>query len=98
VAEPTVKGVQAAVREHVARGVDVIKIMASGGNLTPGTRQDLPQFPPAVLKAAVDEAHRHGLEITAHAHAASAIADAVAAGADMLEHVSFWTADGPAAA
>jgi imidazolonepropionase-like amidohydrolase len=47
-----------------------------------------------VLRAAIDEAHRHGLEVTAHAHAASAIADAVAAGADMLEHVSFWTADG----
>src|ERR1700761_4114199 len=46
---PTADGVRAAVREHVARGADVIKIMASGGNLTPGTRQDLAQFPPGVL-------------------------------------------------
>ena len=93
VAEPTVKGVQAAVREHAERGVDVIKIMASGGNLTPGTHQHLAQFPPEVFKAAVDEAHRHGLKVTAHAHAVGAIADAVAAGADGMEHVSFWTAD-----
>jgi imidazolonepropionase-like amidohydrolase len=93
VAEPTEAGVRAAVREHVERGVDVIKIMASGGTLTPGTYQHLPQFTPEVLRAAVDEAHRHGLQMTAHAHAVQAIADAVAAGADGLEHVSFWTED-----
>ena len=73
------------------RGVDVIKIMASGGTLTPGTYQHLAQFTPEVLRAAVDEAHRHGLQVTAHAHAVAAIADGVAAGADGLEHVSFWT-------
>jgi imidazolonepropionase-like amidohydrolase len=93
-AAPTIEGVRAAVRERAARAVDVIKIMASGGNLTPGSRQDLAQFPPDVLSAAVDEAHRLGLPVTAHAHAVDAIADAVAAGVDGLEHVTFWTEDG----
>ena len=91
---PTCEGVRAAVREHACRGVDVVKIMASGGNLTPGSRQDLAQFPPEVLRAAVDEAHRLGLPVTAHAHAVSAIANAMEAGVDGLEHVSFWTEDG----
>ena len=37
---------------------------------------------------------RHRPRVTAHAHAVGAIADAVTAGADGLEHVSFWTEDG----
>jgi len=91
---PTPDGMRVAVRDHVARGVDVIKIMASGGGLTPGSRQDTVQFPPEALRAAVTEAHRLGVPVTAHAHATAAIAGAVAAGVDGLEHVSFWTKDG----
>jgi imidazolonepropionase-like amidohydrolase len=89
-----VDGVRATVRAHAERGVDVIKIMASGGGLTPGTHPERPQFSPDELRAAVEEAHRHDLPITAHAHGTPAIADAVAAGVDGLEHVTFMTADG----
>jgi imidazolonepropionase-like amidohydrolase len=46
------------------------------------------------LRAIVDEAHRHGLPVTAHAHSAKSIADAVAAGVDGIEHATFMTADG----
>lgn len=87
-----VEGVRAAVRERAERGVDVIKIMASGGELTPGSRADTPQYGPDELRAVVDEAHRHGLPVTAHAHAAATILDAVAAGVDMIEHCSYATA------
>jgi imidazolonepropionase-like amidohydrolase len=51
-------------------------------------------MPPDVLAAAVSEAHRLGLPITAHAHAVQAIADAVRAGVDGIEHASFWTLSG----
>ena len=90
----TADEMRSAVREHVARGVDVIKIMASGGNLTPGSRPEVPQYDPAVLGVAVQEAHRAGLPITAHAHGTAAVAEALVAGVDQLEHVSFMTADG----
>ena len=86
--------IRAAVHAHAERGVDVIKVMASGGNLTPGSRPELPQFEPDELRAAVDEAHRHQLPITAHVHSTRAVTAAVAAGVDGLEHVTFMTADG----
>ncbi|GAA5150969.1 amidohydrolase family protein [Amycolatopsis dongchuanensis] len=91
--EPTPEAMRAAVRERAERGVDVVKIMASGGRLTPGTRQDLPQFGEDELRAAVEEAHRLGLPVTAHAHAPQGIVNAVEAHVDGVEHVSFWTED-----
>jgi len=89
-----VDGIRRAVREHAERGADIIKIMASGGNMTAGSRPELPQYGPAELRAAVDEAHRHNLPITAHAHATQAIVDGLAAGLTSFEHLSFMTADG----
>jgi imidazolonepropionase-like amidohydrolase len=83
------RGVRDAVREHAERGVDVIKVMASGGGMTPESDVQTPQFTPDDLAALVDEAHRHGLPVTAHAHALGAIVDGVAAGVDGLEHCTF---------
>ena len=94
VAAAGVKGVRAAVRQHAEHGVDVIKIMATGGQLTPGSHQHLAQFTADELAAAVEEAHRLGLPITAHAHATAGIRNAVAAGVDGLEHASFWSEEG----
>jgi imidazolonepropionase-like amidohydrolase len=42
----------------------------------------------------VSEAHRLGLRAAAHVHCPGSVADAVAAGFDTLEHVSFFTAEG----
>ncbi|GAA1874861.1 amidohydrolase family protein [Pseudonocardia ailaonensis] len=86
--------VRAAVRERAERGCDVIKVMASGGGLTPGTDMLAPQFTDDDLRALVDEAHRCGLPVTAHAHALPAVMSAVAAGVDGIEHLTCLTADG----
>ncbi|MFF5289900.1 amidohydrolase family protein [Paractinoplanes globisporus] len=93
-AEPADDALRAAVRERADRGVDVVKVMASGGTMTPGTRQEEAQFTPAQLRVVVEEAHRLGLPVTAHAHGTGAIRDALDARVDGMEHVSFWSADG----
>ena len=89
-----VDGVRRAVRDRVARGVDVVKIMATGGNMTPTLGPHESQYTQAEIAAAVDEAHAHGLALAVHAHGPQGIADALAAGADSIEHCTFFTADG----
>ena len=83
-----------AVRDAVARGVDVVKVMATGGRLTKGGPDVWErQFSEAELRAVVAEAHAAGLPVAAHAHGTEGIAAAVAAGVDTLEHCT-WMAKG----
>src|SRR4051812_1664183 len=53
---PGEAAIRAAVRERAERGCDVVKVMASGGTMTRGSAQHLPQFEVGELCAAVDEA------------------------------------------
>jgi imidazolonepropionase-like amidohydrolase len=86
--------VRRGVRARVKRGVDVIKVMSTGGGMTPGTNMLMPQFSQAELAAAVEEAHRLGKKLTAHAHGAAGIARCVEAGVDGIEHCSFMVEGG----
>jgi imidazolonepropionase-like amidohydrolase len=74
--------------------VDGIKVMATGGDLTPGTSVHEPSYGLAELRAAVEEARGLGLPTTAHAHGTRGIANAAEAGFDMVEHCTFRTTDG----
>jgi imidazolonepropionase-like amidohydrolase len=83
-----------AVRERADRGVDVVKIMTSGGFATTGTQVLQCQFALGEVRLVVEEAHAAGLPVTAHAHGLPAVHMAMAAGADGIEHCSFLTDKG----
>jgi imidazolonepropionase-like amidohydrolase len=85
---------RAAVAEHVERGVDVIKVMASGGMLTAGTDSLGTQLEPGTLRAVVEAAHSSGLEVLAHAHSLAGIRHALACGVDGIEHFTGLTEEG----
>ncbi len=80
-----------AVREQLKAGADVIKIIATGGVMTPGVEPGSPQLPLDEMRAAIEEASRAGRRTAAHAMAATGISDAIAAGITSIEHGVFLT-------
>ncbi|MEO7448044.1 MAG: amidohydrolase family protein [Humibacillus sp.] len=86
--------VAAAVRRRAERGVDVIKVMVSGGNITPRSLPWESQFDEHTLRVLVHEADAVGIPVAAHAHGASALRTCVAVGVHAVEHCTFMTADG----
>lgn len=83
------------IAEHAAAGVDLIKVMASGGQTTAGgAAMWESQFDLADLRVVVAEADRHGLRVAAHAHGARSIADAVTAGVATVEHCTWMSGPG----
>jgi imidazolonepropionase-like amidohydrolase len=86
--------ISAAMRERVQRGVDVVKVMASGGMFTPGSDVMGTQFSADEMHLLVELAHDAGMPITAHAHALPAVEQSVDAGVDCIEHCSCLTQKG----
>jgi imidazolonepropionase-like amidohydrolase len=82
------------VRAQVKYGVDVIKILATGGVLSKGDSPGAPQYTFEELKAAADEAHMAGRKIAAHAHGTKGIKNAILAGIDSIEHASLIDDEG----
>ena len=82
------------VRAQVKYGVDVIKILATGGVLSKGDSPGAAQFTFEELKAAADTAHMAGRKIAAHAHGTEGINNAILAGIDSIEHASLIDDEG----
>lgn len=86
-----------AVEERASRGVDWIKIMATGGFVTAGTDPWRPQYDVDQLATILETANRVRIPVTAHAHATAGIASAVSAGVQGVEHCTFLSESGVAA-
>jgi imidazolonepropionase-like amidohydrolase len=80
-----------AVRERAERGCDVVKMMVTGGAMTPTFPVWKAQFSREDVRLVVDEAHRLGLPVAAHAHGVEGIRIAVDVGVDTIEHCTFMT-------
>ena len=86
--------VRTKVREMVKYGADLIKICASGGVLSKGDEAGAQQYTLEEMKAIVEEAHKLGRKVAAHAHGTSSIRDAIIAGVDSIEHASLIDDEG----
>jgi imidazolonepropionase-like amidohydrolase len=82
------------VRENFKYGADVIKFCASGGVFSKGTLLGATQYSFDEMRALVEEAHRQGRKVAAHAHGADAIIQAARAGVDSIEHGSLLDDEG----
>lgn len=86
------------LERQISHHVDLIKVMATGGNLTRGTQPVAAQFDTPTLCGIVDAARGHGRPVAAHCHGTAGIRNAATAGVSTIEHCSWlggngWHAD-----
>jgi imidazolonepropionase-like amidohydrolase len=81
-----VEEVRKAVREQIHAGVDVIKLMATGGAGSAGENPQRMHMRPEEIEAAVHEADEAGKPVAVHAHPARAIQACAEAGVTSVEH------------
>ena len=81
--------IRTAIARQVEHGSDLIKVMATGGVMTQGTKITSPQFTRQELELIRDEAQRHGRRVAAHCHGTAGIRNAVDARLRTIEHCSF---------
>jgi imidazolonepropionase-like amidohydrolase len=83
--------VRKAVRYQIKHGAELIKVCASGGIMSHTGPAGAQQYSDEELRAIVDEAHRAGRRVAAHAHGDAGIRAAIEAGIDCIEHGSLMS-------
>ena len=80
------------IKRQIAKGVDLIKIMATGGSITPDSAPKDSQFSAEEMAAMVRQAKDGGFDVAAHCHGSDGISNAAHAGVTTIEHCS-WVGD-----
>jgi imidazolonepropionase-like amidohydrolase len=88
-----IENVRRVTREVVRAGADQIKVMTSGGVMSPNDEPTATGFSPEEIAAIVYEAHAAGKTVMAHAQATQGIKNAVLAGIESIEHGIFLDED-----
>jgi imidazolonepropionase-like amidohydrolase len=81
------------VREFLWKGAHAIKLLTSGGVVSPTDPLEIPQFSAAEIAVAVEEAARRGTYVTAHAYSPAAIRHSVENGVRCIEHGNLMDAE-----
>jgi imidazolonepropionase-like amidohydrolase len=81
----SVDEIEPRLEDHIARGVDVIKIATTHGDM--GFQDAKPDLPEAWVREIVRVAHQHGLKVTAHSYGTEGDWAAVRGGVDGIEHL-----------
>ncbi|MCR9277941.1 MAG: amidohydrolase family protein [Pseudomonadaceae bacterium] len=82
------------LERQVAHQADLIKVMATGGQMTPGSQPKDSQYPESTLRSIVARASEHDLSVAAHCHGTDGIRNAANAGVLTIEHCSWVGPDG----
>ena len=78
----------------VKGGADLLKMIASGAVLAFGSLPGSPEMTPDEIAAVVAVGHKAGIKVTAHAHGAQSVKEAILAGVDSIEHASLIDDEG----
>lgn len=76
------------VDELADSGSDWLKVMVTGGGLTPGTRPQDVELSPEILGVAINRARTIGLGVAAHCHSLEGLRYCIDLGVDTVEHVT----------
>jgi imidazolonepropionase-like amidohydrolase len=78
--------VRRTAREQIKAGADIVKLMATGGVMTPAVEPGSEQLTEEEMRAGVEEAHKAGKKTATHAMGTRGILNALRAGIDSIEH------------